>query len=65
VSLFPLSGTAGGLSSRGLRWPLDGIRLRRGFASVSNVVVADQWQVAVETGRLLMIRNLARLPVPP
>ena len=65
VSLFPLSGTAGGLSSRGLRWPLDGIRLRRGFASVSNVVVADEWQVAVETGRLLMIRNLARLPVPP
>ena len=65
VSLFPLSGTADGLSSRGLRWPLDGIRLRRGFASVSNVVVADEWQVAVETGRLLMIRNLERLPIPP
>ena len=65
VSLFPLSGTAAGLSSRGLRWPLDGIRLRRGHASVSNVVVADEWQVAVETGRLLMIRNLARLPIPP
>ena len=65
VSLFPLSGTAEGLASCGLRWPLDGIRLRRGYASVSNVVVANDWQVAVETGRLLMIRNLGRLPVPP
>ena len=65
VSLFPLSGGAAGLSSRGLRWPLDGIVLRRGFASVSNVVIADEWQVAVDTGRLLMIRNLERLPVPP
>lgn len=65
VSLFPLSGSAGGLSSHGLRWPLDGILLRPGFASVSNVVVADEWQVGVESGRLLMIRNLRRLPVPP
>ena len=65
VSLFPLSGTADGLSSHGLRWPLDGIRLRRGHASVSNVVVADEWQVAVERGRRLMIRNLERLPIPP
>ena len=65
VSLFPLAGSAGGLASRGLRWPLDGLRLQRGYASVSNVVVADHWQVTVETGRLLMIRNLARLPIPP
>ena len=65
VSLFPLSGAAAGLSSRGLRWPLDGMLLRRGHASVSNVVVADEWQVAVESGRLLMVRNLERLPIPP
>ena len=65
MSLFPLSGAAAGLSSRGLRWPLDGMLLRRGHASVSNVVVADEWQVAVESGRLLMVRNLERLPIPP
>ena len=65
VSLFALSATAAGLASRGLRWPLDGVRLRRGLASVSNVVVADEWQVSVRTGRLLMIRNLAPLPIPP
>jgi thiamine pyrophosphokinase len=65
VSLFPLSGAAEGLSSRGLRWPLDGLCLQRGHASVSNVVVADEWQVGVASGRLLVIRNLARLPIPP
>lgn len=65
VSLFPLSATVSGLVSRGLRWPLDGLRFQRGFASVSNVVVADEWQVTVGLGRMLMVRNLAPLPIPP
>lgn len=65
VSLFPLSAKVSGLASRGLRWPLDGLELPRGRASVSNVVVADQWQVTVRRGRLLMVRNLAPLPIPP
>ena len=65
VSLFPLSAKVSGLASRGLRWPLDGLELARGRASVSNVVVADQWQVTVRRGRLLMVRNLAPLPIPP
>ena len=65
VSLFPLSATVSGLASRGLRWPLDGLCFPRGFASVSNVVVADEWQVTVGQGRMLMVRNLARLPIPP
>ena len=65
VSLFPLSATVAGVSSRGLRWPLDGLDFPRGFASVSNVVVADEWQVTVASGRMLMVRNLAPLPIPP
>lgn len=65
VSLFPLSSSASGLASRGLRWPLDGLTFGRGCASVSNVVVAEEWQVTVGRGRLLMVRNLAPLPVPP
>jgi thiamine pyrophosphokinase len=48
-----------------LRWPLDGLDFPRGFASVSNVVVADEWQVTVASGRMLMVRNLAPLPIPP
>ena len=65
VSLFPLSATVSGLVSRGLRWPLDGLLFQRGFASVSNVVVTDEWQVTVGQGRMLMVRNLAPLPIPP
>ena len=65
VSLFPLSTRASGLASRGLRWPLDGLEFQRGFASVSNVVVADEWQVTVGRGLMLMVRNLAPLPIPP
>lgn len=65
VSLFPLSSEVSGLASRGLRWPLDGLCFQRGFASVSNVVVTDEWQVTVGRGRMLLIRNLAPLPIPP
>jgi len=65
VSLFPLSATVSGLASRGLRWPLDGLCFQRGFASVSNVVVADTWELTVAHGRMLMVRNLAPLPIPP
>ena len=65
VSLFPLTAAVSGLASRGLRWPLDGLAFRRGWASVSNVVVADEWQVTVRRGRLLLVRNLAPLPIPP
>ena len=65
VSLFPLSTAVSGLASRGLRWPLDGLCFQRGFASVSNVVVTDEWQVTVGRGRMLMVRNLAPLPIPP
>ena len=65
VSLFPLSATVSGLASRGLRWPLDGLSFQRGYASVSNVVVTDEWQVTVARGRMLMVRNLAPLPLPP
>ena len=65
VSLFPLSATVSGLASCGLRWPLDGLCFQRGYASVSNVVVSDEWQVTVGQGRMLMVRNLAPLPIPP
>ena len=64
VSFFPLTGSVDGLASRGLRWSLDGLRFARGHASISNVVVAEQWQVSVNRGRLLMIRNLDSIPVP-
>lgn len=58
VSFFPLGEGASGLSSRGLRWPLDGLAWRRGQAGISNVVEAEGFRVSVRRGRLLMVRLL-------
>lgn len=64
ISFFPLTSTVTLLSSCGLRWPLDGLRFKRGSGSISNVVIAEEWKVNVHSGRVLMIRNLAILPIP-
>jgi thiamine pyrophosphokinase len=57
VSFFPLGEGAGGLSSEGLRWPLEGLSWCRGEAGISNVVVGDGFRVRVRRGRLLMVRT--------
>jgi thiamine pyrophosphokinase len=59
VSFFPLGSGAGGLSSEGLKWPLDGLEWPRGLGGVSNLVTADPARVRVRRGSLLMIRELA------
>jgi len=58
VSLFPLGSRASGLSSDGLKWPLDGLSFQRGRASVSNFVVARRLRITVRHGKLLLIRLL-------
>jgi thiamine pyrophosphokinase len=59
VSFFPLGAEAGGLSSEGLKWPLDGLEWPRGRGGVSNLITADPARVRVRRGSLLMIRELA------
>jgi thiamine pyrophosphokinase len=56
VSVFPIGSEASGLASEGLQWPLDGLRLRRGWPGISNVAVGDPVRVRVSRGRLLVIR---------
>ncbi|MBN1837530.1 MAG: thiamine diphosphokinase [Spirochaetales bacterium] len=58
LSLFPLGSGARGLSSEGLKWPLDGLNWSRGDAGVSNRCVADRVVIRVRAGRLLMVRTL-------
>src|SRR4030042_581619 len=41
VSFFPLGQAAGGLSSEGLKWPLDGLEWARGQGGISNLVTSD------------------------
>jgi thiamine pyrophosphokinase len=58
VSFFPLGAAAGGLSSEGLKWPLDGLEWPRGRGGISNLVTADPAWVRIGRGSLLMIREL-------
>jgi thiamine pyrophosphokinase len=57
VSFFPLGGTVSGMSSSGLKWPLDGLRWSRGDIGVSNVFSEDRCTITVGHGRLLMVRT--------
>jgi thiamine pyrophosphokinase len=58
VSFFALGEAAGGFSSEGLKWPLDGLEWARGQGGISNLVTSDPARVRVGHGSLLMIREL-------
>jgi len=58
VSFFPLGGSVAGMSSSGLKWPLDGLEWKRGDMGVSNEFSEDRCTISVDQGRLLMIRTL-------
>jgi thiamine pyrophosphokinase len=58
VSVFPLGEGASDLYSEGLRWPLGGLAIARGWAGVSNVADDDRVRIGVGKGRLLVVRLL-------
>jgi thiamine pyrophosphokinase len=58
VSFFPLGGDVSGMSSKGLKWPLDGLEWRRGDMGVSNLICEDRCEVSLKKGRLLMVRTV-------
>lgn len=60
ISFFPVGGPVSGLSSTGLKWPLDGLAWRRGEAGISNRAISDSVTIDVETGKLLMITPLLK-----
>lgn len=55
VSVFPAGVEECEMSSTGLKWPLDGLRWRRGSIGVSNVAVEDCVEITVSRGRLLVV----------
>ena len=56
VSLVPLSGSAEGITTRGLTYRLDGGRLEFGSTrGVSNVMTDDTCAVQIQSGRLLCV----------
>jgi thiamine pyrophosphokinase len=57
VSVFPVGDRAAELHSEGLKWPLDGRELRRGFCGISNVAEADRVLIRVGFGKLLVVQS--------
>lgn len=57
VSVFPVGDRASDLHSEGLKWPLDGLELRRGFCGISNVATADRVVIRVGLGKLLVVHS--------
>lgn len=58
VSFFPIGAFTQLRYSEGLKWPLDGLKLIRGFAGISNIITDDRLKVSVGEGKLLMVRDV-------
>jgi thiamine pyrophosphokinase len=57
VSLLPLHGAAGGVTTTGLRYPLAGEQLAPGTSrGVSNVFAAEEAKISLDSGVLLAVR---------
>jgi thiamine pyrophosphokinase len=58
VSLIPLGGDAGGITSCGLEYPLDDGRLKYGATrGISNTLIAEKATVSIEQGILLCLHT--------
>ena len=63
VSLLPFGGDAGGVTTTGLRYPLQDEPLRLGPSrGLSNVRDAGDASIVLETGRILVAETPATLP---
>lgn len=55
VSFFPAGIGECTMHSRGLRWPLDGLRWKKGDIGLSNEMSEDVFSITMKTGRLVMV----------
>jgi thiamine pyrophosphokinase len=62
VSVFPLGGGPWEASSRGLKWPLEGLSWSRGFFGVSNLAPDGEFSIRALRGRFLILMPLCRQP---
>lgn len=57
VSLIPVHGMVGGVTTNGLRWPLEAARLAAGTSrGVSNELATDRASVSVDDGVLVVVQ---------
>jgi thiamine pyrophosphokinase len=65
VSLFPLEGPIPEIESKGLKWPLKGLRWERGYFGISNEATTDELRLRCLRGRALVILPYQALRAAP
>lgn len=61
VTLLPVGGAAGGVTTEGLRWPLDAAKLEMGRSrGLSNEVISTPASVQISEGALLVVETAWR-----
>lgn len=61
VTLLPVGGNAGGVTTEGLRWPLDAAKLEMGRSrGLSNEVISTPASVQIREGSLLVVETAWR-----
>ncbi len=58
LSFFPAGREECRMHSRGLKWPLDGLCWHKGDAGISNLQTAEEFEIFMEQGRLIMLRPI-------
>lgn len=58
LSIFPAGSGPWRISSRGLKWPLDGLSWNRGRFGVSNVALSAECELTAAEGRFLAVASL-------
>jgi len=58
VSVFPVSGGASGMLSKGLKWPLDGLKWKRGEFGLSNKTISEEMEIYSGENSILVILPL-------
>ena len=55
LSLFSLGDQATGVTTRGLKWNLDGATVNSRFFSLSNVILDHEFEVSIQSGTLICV----------
>ena len=58
VSFFPAGTQACRMNSRGLIWPLDKLTWHKGDIGISNRLSENEFEIKMQSGRLIMIREI-------
>jgi thiamine pyrophosphokinase len=61
ISFFPLGEYRCTMTSKGLKWALDHVEWKKGCVGISNLVISDNVEITMQTGRLAFVGELATL----